>query len=173
MSKISKQIEAAMDREDWVLARRLLNSELVASPDNHWLVTRLGMTYYEQRNYRKALTSTKRALKLAPACPLVRWDHACALDMCGRVQETIREWKRLVKIGARALGPGQCGEGVRWARGLVNDSKYRLALAHGDIGDVGKATLYGRAYLRGRSSASIYDEGEANGKLSGWLQDLT
>src|SRR5207249_3788765 len=71
-----KQIESAIGREDWKQARKLIRMWLRRSPKSHWLLTRMGLTYYEQRQYRRALAYERRALRIAPRCPPLglRWN---------------------------------------------------------------------------------------------------
>jgi len=66
-------IEDAIQQEDWPTARRLIRAALRREPESHWLLTRLGLTYYEEHNYERALVSDHQAYQLAPRCPLVLW----------------------------------------------------------------------------------------------------
>jgi tetratricopeptide (TPR) repeat protein len=170
-AKVTRQINAAFEHELWSKARRLLQHELRKAPSDHWLQTRLATTYYEQRKYEKALEASERAVELAAGCPLVRWDYACALDMLDRTDDAIKEWKHLVRIGPNALSKDPCSEGEDWAASLVNDCRYRLALAYADKHDFTRARSYLRNYLRMRRNgvASIYSEAEAKSKLGNWF----
>src|SRR5262249_44519211 len=107
-----QHIDEAMEQDAWAEARRLLLRELAIAPDDHWLTTRLATTYYEEKDYATALGWTEKALALAPQCPLVLWDHACALDMLGREEAAIRTWRKLIDRGAARLALDECGEGV-------------------------------------------------------------
>jgi predicted Zn-dependent protease len=122
-----KKIESAIERDDWKRARRHIRAWLRRSPRNHWLLTRMGLTYYEQRRYRQALAYERRALRLAPHCPLVMWDYAGTLDMLGRKKEALALFRRLLNRGEQRLAHGPCGEGVRRARSLMADCFYRIA----------------------------------------------
>jgi tetratricopeptide (TPR) repeat protein len=66
------EIESAIERDDWPGARKLIEEELAKDPDDHWLLTRLSLTYYEQFDYQKALDLSERALSIAPECPLAK-----------------------------------------------------------------------------------------------------
>jgi tetratricopeptide (TPR) repeat protein len=59
--------------EEWEKAQVLALTLLEDEPENHWLLAELAKTYYEQRNYEKALGYIEQALKIAPRCPLVLW----------------------------------------------------------------------------------------------------
>ena len=54
---MSKAIESRIERNDWRGARRLIRSELRRKPRSHWLLTRLALTYYERRDYRRSLAT--------------------------------------------------------------------------------------------------------------------
>jgi tetratricopeptide (TPR) repeat protein len=66
-------IEKAIIRDEWLLARRLITEALVRKPQDHWLLSRLALTYYEQRQYRRALNYELKALQIEPYCPLAIW----------------------------------------------------------------------------------------------------
>ena|SRR5206468_1587555 len=164
---MSTKIELRIKRHDWRGARRLLRSALCRAPGDHWLLTRLSLTHYEQRNYRRALAYSRRAYTLAPWCPLVLWDHAGDLDMLGRKREAIAIYRRLVKRGERAIAAGRCGEGLAWARGVVADSWYRLARCYTDLGRRKLATEAYRQHvrMRGPGCRSIYPLGDVRRQL--------
>ncbi len=124
---MSKDIEKRIKAEDWRGARKLIESRLTVDPDNHWLLTRLSLTFYEERNYKHALNVSKRALALAPYCPLVHWDYGGALDMLGRHSEAVSVFQRLIKREVDGIAHGECGEGIGWARGIIADCHYRAS----------------------------------------------
>jgi predicted Zn-dependent protease len=155
---MSKAIEKLIDAEDWKGARRLIRAALRKEPDDHWLLTRLGLTYYEEHNYKKALFYETQALKLAPKCPLVLWDYAGTLEMLGRDKEAIAIYRKLVKRGVDKIAYGECGEGRTRARGLVADCLYRIATCYEEAGQHRKALAYYDRHLgqRGAGCESIY-----------------
>lgn len=114
-----KKIESSIQRDDWKQARSLIRAWLRRSPTDHWLLTRMGLTYYEQQRYRQALAWERRALRLAPYCPLVMWDYAGTLDMLGRKKEALARFRRLLNRGEQRFAHGPRGERVQWARSLV------------------------------------------------------
>lgn len=115
------------DRERWTESRRLFRAELRSRPADHWLLTRVAMTYYEQHQYSAALKFARRARQLAPWCPLVKWDLATICWMNDRDKEAVKLWKEIAASPIKKLAYGQCGEGVAWASSLVNDARFRLA----------------------------------------------
>jgi tetratricopeptide (TPR) repeat protein len=172
---MSKEIEKPIDAEDWKAARRLIQAALRKEPDSHWLLTRLGLTYYEERYYRKALFYDTQALELATNCPLVLWDYAGTLDMLGRNKEAIAIYRKLVKRGVDKIAHGECGEGMAWARGVVADCLYRIARCYEEQGQPKKALNYYEQHFkrRGPGCRSIYriDEVKKEMKEAGMRKD--
>ncbi len=162
MAKISKVIEELYQSEQWEKARTLLRRELRRDPTDHWYLTRLSGTYYEQHKYSKARTVSDRAVKLAPRCPLVLWDRAGIFDMQGQNSKALSIWKTLLKRGARGVMLDQCGEGLAWAKSLLNDCRYRIVITYQNVGKSPTARRYYREYMRQRAMGvkSIYSKRE-------------
>lgn len=163
-------IEDMIAADDWAGARRRIQTELRESPRSHWLLSRLALTYYEQRNYKKALETEKRALEIAPRCPLSLWGLAGANDMLGRRTEAAALYVRLIRRGVTRLADGECGEGLRWARGLVADCWYRLGAIREDQRDDHGAILAFQRHLQRRAlGSSIYSAREVRSRLRALL----
>ena len=124
---MTSKIETLIAAEDWPRARKAVREELRSSPNNHWLLTRLGLTYYEERRYKLSLKYSLRALAQMPNCPLALWDYAGTLEMLDQTQDALTIFQRLVRRGIPEITFGDCGEGLAWARGLIADCHYRLA----------------------------------------------
>ncbi len=123
----SRRIEVALKAENWIGARRLIKTALKRNPMDHWLLSRLGLTYYELRAYEEALYWEAKALQEAPYCPLVIWGYAGSLEMLGRYDESLALYRWLLSWGEEDLAHGECGEGIRRARSLIADCHYRIA----------------------------------------------
>lgn len=125
-SRANEAIELAMDRDDWPTARCLIEAEMSKTEeDDHYWLTRLASTYYEQFDYAKALEISEKAMELSPECPLVLWDYACTLAMLDRDEEALAVYQHILDRGVESLAYDQCGEGHPKARMLVMDSLFR------------------------------------------------
>jgi tetratricopeptide (TPR) repeat protein len=161
-------IEEKILKENWSAARRLIIRELEKEPYDHWLITRLGLTYYEEKKYSDAFKISSKALALAPHCPLVLWDYAGVLDMLRREAEAISIWKKLIRRGVLGIANDECGEGIRWAKSLLIDCKYRIALAYKNLGNYSLAIRFMNQHLeeRVRGTRSIYQKSMVRKELS-------
>ena len=156
--RASRSIEAAIARGDWLKARHLIRDGLRRMPADHWFLTRLALTYYEQRQYRRALHYDVKALNIEPYCPLAVWGYAGALDMLERRKEALQIYRWLISWGEDRLAYGQCGEGIQRARSLIADCFYRVACIHERTGQRKRAIAAYKAHLSRRNTAtrSIY-----------------
>ncbi len=147
-AKKATSIEARIADENWLAARRAIRHALRRAPDDHWLLDRLALTYYESYDYTTALRHSRRAVALAPRCPLALCCLAGSLDMLRREKEAIMIWKGLLRRGVGRLGRQiPCGEGEKWAAQLLNDIRYRLACSYCDLGNLAVAARYFRRHL--------------------------
>jgi tetratricopeptide (TPR) repeat protein len=153
----SKRIQKLIASGRWKEARTAIRDLLEERRDDHWLLSRLALTYYEQHSYKRALAYDLRAVEMQPTCPLALWGLAGSLEMVGRVNEASQVYLRLIRRGPRTLATGRCGEGIRRATGLVADCWFRLGQIRARDGRSRAATVAFRKHLALRSSgASIY-----------------
>lgn len=161
--QFSERIDQLFDAERWADARALIVGALRSHRGSHWLLSRLSTTYYEERNYKKALEVAKRAYAVAPHCPLVLWDLAGAWDATGHTETAIQIYQHLIGRGERTIAHDECGEGMQWAQALITDCWYRLGLCFEDKGDKSQAVDCLQKFLNRLidGSASIYAEADA------------
>jgi tetratricopeptide (TPR) repeat protein len=155
-------IETLLKRKRWREARALIQDELVSAPTDHWLWTTLGLTYYEEKQYEKALECSKRAVELQPDCPLVLWDYAGTLSMNGREEAALAIWTLLLDMDLEDVAYGECSEGMDWALQLINDVHYRMGHYFLWKGRKEQALNSFKKYLHNREHGvgSIYDKKE-------------
>ncbi|MCK5148279.1 tetratricopeptide repeat protein [bacterium] len=165
---IKNQINQLLDDEKWLEARELIQQALEDEPDNHWLMTNFSSTYYENKEYKKAVEVSEKALLLAPDCPLVLWDYACATDMTGRFADAIAIWEKLIEADTNELAHGECGEGLRWTESLQNDCIYRLAVSYKKLGKIDMAKNYLKEHISNRKPGlpSVYTMKEVKKQLN-------
>jgi tetratricopeptide (TPR) repeat protein len=145
-----KQAEALLWSNQYRKARDVYRAMLTESPDDHWLLTRIASTYYEERRYKLALRWSDRALKIMPECPLVLWNRADIQYMLGQDEDARQIWMRLIRGGVRAVLRNNCNEGVRWSRALIADCMADLGRSYADQSRYEEARKYFLASLKER-----------------------
>jgi tetratricopeptide (TPR) repeat protein len=168
---LSREINLLFEQGEWVPARALLEKELhkPGNENDHWLLTRIGTTFYEERDYQTALKYAQKAYERSPSCPLVLWDYAGTLDALGDSREAFRIYWTLLDKEPAGVSAHDCGkgEGRRWTVGLLTDCIYRAALCLKHLGMKDEAIQLFREYLRvqGPKSESIYTREDADAQL--------
>lgn len=144
-------------------ARRSLREELAAEPDHHWILTRIGNTYYQEGKNRLALKYIRKALGIQPKCPLVQWDYACVLSEVGKDKEALRIFEKLIRRGANRIAEDECGEGLSWAKSLILDCYYRGGCSADSLGKKSLAKKYFLQHFQNRARGlfSLYRRADA------------
>jgi tetratricopeptide (TPR) repeat protein len=166
--RVMSKIEKLVATKKWTVARAAIQAELLSSPTDHWLWTTLGLTYYEQRQYEKALSCSRRAVELAPSCPLVLWDFAGCLYMNGQDSAALTIWTLLLSMDVDEVANGEDGEGLDWAMQLLNDVHYRMGKYYMRKGEYENAKASFMKYVNNRAHGvgSIYDEKQVKSYLT-------
>lgn len=124
-NKFGARINKLFAQGRWEAARKLLTSEHLQKPDDHWVLTQLGVTFYERGRYKEALKRFLKSRNLVPDCPLTLWNLAGALDALGQHSKAAKIYTSLLQSRATpAKDP--CWESKAWANALKTDCVYRL-----------------------------------------------
>ena len=78
--------------------------------------------------------------------------------MLGRYKRAITIWKRLLEKGVDNIAHDECGEGISWAKSLINDCRYRIGNSYLKMGDTINAAEQFQMHIATRKKrvASIY-----------------
>lgn len=166
--KAAKNIERLLAAEKWQEAQALLHKELLHAPSDHWLWMMLSETYYEQLDYQTALECAKRAVELAPHCPLALWHYAGCLSMTGQERSALSVWTLLLNREVHEVAHDECGEGMKWAMQLLNDVHFRMGRIHQSLGEDSQARVSYEKYIHNRAHGvgSLYGLAEARRQLA-------
>ncbi len=127
-SAINNQtVETLIEQGAWEEARKLIEQELLREPDNHWLLTQLGVTFYEQGRYRESLRPLLESLEIVPDCPLTLWNLAGALDALGKSEKAIEIYTWLLR-SKKTAADDSCWESQEWADALKTDCVFRVGV---------------------------------------------
>ncbi len=142
----NRSIETLIQEGDWEAARTGIQLELAGEPDNHWLLTQLGVTFYEQGRYREALVPLSASLKLVPDCPLTLWNVAGALDALGKPEKAVPIYTWLLG-SKRTVEDDSCWESAEWTEALKADCLYRIGACFQQMSHPETAELCYREYI--------------------------
>ncbi|MBX9791505.1 MAG: hypothetical protein K2Y37_21500 [Pirellulales bacterium] len=145
-NKSSKRIAELFRNAEWAKARAILNKELAKHPENHWLITQLGVTYYEEREYGEALKQFRKSYQIVSDCPLTLWNLAGTFAATSNYAQAAAIYIRLITESvAPAADP--CWESGAWSASLKADCYYRLGICFSQLEKRQEATSCFEQYL--------------------------
>jgi len=130
----------------WEEARVLLEQERARRPRDHWVVTQLGVTLYEQSRYREALALFLESRELLDDCPLTLWNLAGTLDALGRYSEAVQIYAWLLRSEVTA-SEHPCWESAAWTSSLRTDCAYRLGVCYRHMKQKATAASWFQRYI--------------------------
>jgi tetratricopeptide (TPR) repeat protein len=142
----TRTVESLIHDEAWDEARALIERELTKQPDDHWLLTQLGVTYYEQGRYRDALRPLLASLEIVSDCPLTLWNLAGTLDALGKPKVALRIYVWLLR-SKKTAEVDPCWESAAWADALKTDCVYRAGVCFEHLGRRESAANCFRQYI--------------------------
>jgi tetratricopeptide (TPR) repeat protein len=143
---IGDQIDGLIMRDQWEKARALIEKALEKEPASHWLLTQLGETYYEQRQYKKALGLLLKSLDIVPDCPLTLWHLAGTLDALGYAAGALRLYTWLLE-SKKTPEDDPCWESTEWTDALKTDCVFRIGVCFQHLRRKDKAEACFRRYI--------------------------
>jgi tetratricopeptide (TPR) repeat protein len=145
-SQVNGKVNKLFRRKEWSKARTILLGEQKKDPTNHWVLTQLGVTFYEQRQYQKALQLFLESQEIVPDCPLTLWNLAGTLDALGKPAEAVRIYRWLLQSD-KSPEDDSCWESKEWTDLLKADCIYRLGVCFQHLGKKRRAEACYREYL--------------------------
>jgi tetratricopeptide (TPR) repeat protein len=132
--------------EQWGKARALIQRELAREPESHWLLNQLAETYYEQRQYKRALRLLLKSLETVPDCPMTLWHLAGTLDALGDHTIALRIFTWILEAKTTAQ-EDPCWESAEWTDALKTDCVYRIGVCFKHLHRKPKAEESFRRYV--------------------------
>jgi len=145
-SKWNDRVNTLFHQERWNEARALLQEDLEKAPDNHWLLTQVGVTYYEQKQYKKALQLFLTSREIVADCPLTLWNLAGTLDALGKHSRAVAIYTWILE-SKKSPKDDPCWESSKWTEALKADAVYRLGVCFEHMAKKRKAEQCYRQYL--------------------------
>ncbi len=137
--EITEKINQCFKNENYTEAIELLQKALIVEPDNHWILGQLGISYYEIFNYQTALKYSTQAYEIATECQMVLEYHAAILHANGKILESKALYEKLLSRSVEEIAFGECGEGIKNAKSILNDARIGLADIYSDLNEPEKA----------------------------------
>jgi tetratricopeptide (TPR) repeat protein len=143
---LSTKINDLFNQRKWEEARQILELERERDPQNHWVLTQLGVTFYEQFEYNHALKIFLASLNILNDCPLTLWNLAGTLDSLGKPDRAVEIYTWLLQSRITA-DEDPCWESKERTDALKADCVYRLGVCFRHLGKKPEAEHCFRQYV--------------------------
>jgi len=131
---------------EWEKVRALIRRELTRTPADHWLLTQLGVTLYEEGRYSEALKPLVESWQIVPDCPLTLWNLAGTLIAIGKPELALSIYSWILG-SSKTSDDDACWESTDWTEALKTDCVYRLGTCLQRLGQSQQAAVCFRQYV--------------------------
>ncbi len=136
-------------------AKDLLIQEVSKYPTEYYLWTSLAQTCSGLCEYKLALEYSIRAIDLCKNDVLVLYNHIGTLVDNGLYKEALPYCQQILKKSVKNISHN--GEGVKWAKSIINDTLFLKAISLFNIGEFKKAQIVLKRLLSKRQRG-IYSD---------------
>ena len=129
-SNVSKKFQSKLDMlkhsSDWNGIITMLKRYASKYPNEYYIYQQLAATYYIESigKYQLALKCAENAFNMEPDDDLNIYTYACSLYYVGCLDESFDLFSRITSKDVDAIAYGEHGEGLLYAKALINDSIY-------------------------------------------------
>lgn len=148
--EIQDTIDTLKQTHDWEKLKSFLISCSERYPKEYYIFTELSSIYYMEDNSTDALFVSQKAMSIEPKDVLVIYNYGMALFLNNKFDEAITQFNRIRRKKIYSIAYGKYGEGMKWAKSIVNDSVYMIGVSYMEMGDNKKAEKFMREHLSHR-----------------------
>lgn len=135
ITKIQSKINRLKRTGDFSHLRSDLLKLLSDYPNEYYFMTELSSACYQLGKYDEALTYAQESYQLATDDYWVRYIYGCSLSANEKLEEAAGMFDSIIARDVAFLAYYEHGEGKRWAKSLLNDSRYMRAVIYQQEGN--------------------------------------
>ena len=115
-------------KSDWNGMITMLKRYVSRYPNEYYIYQQMAQTYYIDRigKYQLACQCAEYAYNMEPDDDLNLYTYACSLYYVGRLDESFNLFSKITSKDINAIAYGEHGEGILYAKALINDSIYMM-----------------------------------------------
>ena len=133
-ASVSKRFQSKLDKfkhcSDWNGMITMLKRYALKYPNEYYIFQQLAQTYYINciGQFQLACQYAEKAFNMEPDDDLNIYTYACSLYYVGRLDESFDLFSRITSKDVNAIAYGEHGEGILYAKALINDSIYMMGV---------------------------------------------
>ena len=133
-SNVGKRFQSKLDmlkhKSDWNGIITMLKRYASKYPNEYYIFQQLAQTYYIKciGQFQLACQCAEKAFNMKPDDDLNIYTYACSLYYVGRLDESFDLFSKITSKDVDAIAYGEHGEGLLYAKSLINDSIYMMGV---------------------------------------------
>ena len=138
------KLESLKSESNWTGMVRMLKRYAMRYPNEYYIYQQLAATLYcnSVSQFKLAYKYAERAMIIEPDDDLNIYTYACALYYVGQLDKSLEYFTKIINKDIHEIAYGKHGEGVRYAKQLINDSVYMTGVVCQDMHRYNEAKDY-------------------------------
>ena len=151
MPAFQTTLDSLKSQKNWDELRDFLQEKAELYPDDYFILSQLSQVYGKLDDDRKELYYSQKAMELVPDDDeLVIYNHGRALQDNEMYSEALPYFNMILEKSIEEIAYSEHGEGMKYAKGLYNDSLYMKGVCHMELGNKEEALHYIQLHLSNR-----------------------
>ena len=153
------KMESLKSKSNWTGMIRMLKRYAMRYPNEYYIYQQLAATLYcdSVSQFKLAYKYAERAMKIEPDDDLNIYTYACSLYYVGQLDKSLEYFTKIINKDIHEIAYGEHGEGVRYAKQLINDSVYMIGVVCLDMHRYNEAKDYFMRYLESKKPFQYSD----------------
>ena len=157
--KFQSQLDLLKHKSDWNGMITMLKRYASRYPNEYYIYQQMASIYYIDRigKYQLACQCAEYAYNIEPDDDLNVYTYACSLYYVGRLDESLNLFLKITSKDINAIAYGEHGEGILYAKALINDSIYMMGVICQDKHQYKEAKEHFMQHLANRRRGQFSD----------------
>ena len=153
------KLESLKHESSWTEMIKMLKRYAIRYPNEYYIWQQLAATHYVEgiAKFRLAYQYAERAMTLEPDDDLNIYTYACALYYVGQLEKSFEYFSKVINKDIQEIAYGEHGEGLRYAKQLINDSVYMAGVVCQRLHRCNEAKDYFMWYLENKKPFQYSD----------------
>lgn len=146
------KLESYKQKSDWFGLIKMLKRYAKRYPNAYFVHQQLAATLYVDgiAQFHLAFQHAERAKNIEPDDDLNIYTYACALYYVGKLEKSFEYLTKIINKDIHEIAYGEHGEGLRYAKQLINDSVYMAGVVCQGMHRYNEAKDYFMRYLENK-----------------------
>ena len=153
------KLESLKSESNWTGMIRMLKRYAMRYPNEYYIYQQLAATLYcnSVSQFKLAYKYAERAMIIEPDDDLNIYTYACALYYVGQLEKSYEYFTMIICKDIHEIAYDEHGEGLRYAKQLINDSVYMAGVICQEMQKYNEAKDYFIRYLESKKPFQYSD----------------